>query len=190
MRKRNMVSTYNELETILFAWYQWDWASGIHVDGRGLRTFSGWMVGSLTSNNATSDTEVDFYFKIFWGCEKGYKNWNTYNVDETGHFSTACQTECWHWKKRPDTGRKQQQRNEYVQRSAWDVAMHKQWWLRKTSVIVIGKSINPQCFKWKDAPVTYYANSKVQTTSEIFIDFLSALDITFENSIRKSSFTG
>jgi hypothetical protein len=52
--------------------------------------------------------------------------------------------------------------------------------------IVIGKSAKSQCFKnVKKLPVTYYANSKVWMTSEIFRDFLHALQASFSALCRK-----
>jgi hypothetical protein len=59
----------------------------------------------------------------------------------------------------------------------------------KQITIIIGKSVKPQCFKnVKKLPVTYYANSKVWMTSEIFRDFLRALDASFGALGRKILF--
>lgn len=52
--------------------------------------------------------------------------------------------------------------------------------------IIIRKSAKPRCFKnVKKLPVTYYANSKAWMTSEIFRDFLHALDASFGELGRK-----
>jgi hypothetical protein len=55
--------------------------------------------------------------------------------------------------------------------------------------IVIGKSAKLRCFKnVKKLPVTYYANSKVWMTLEIFRDYLRDVDASFGALGRKILF--
>jgi hypothetical protein len=58
--------------------------------------------------------------------------------------------------------------------------------LDKRVPFVIRKSMKPRCFKnVKKLPVTYYVNLKAWMMSEIFRDFLHALDTSFTAQGRK-----
>ncbi|CAC5399120.1 Receptor-type tyrosine-protein phosphatase T,Tyrosine-protein phosphatase non-receptor type 22,Receptor-type tyrosine-protein phosphatase kappa,Receptor-type tyrosine-protein phosphatase F,Tyrosine-protein phosphatase 99A,Tyrosine-protein phosphatase Lar,Receptor-type tyrosine-protein phosphatase alpha,Receptor-type tyrosine-protein phosphatase epsilon,Receptor-type tyrosine-protein phosphatase gamma,Receptor-type tyrosine-protein phosphatase N2,Receptor-type tyrosine-protein phosphatase U,Receptor-type ty len=57
---------------------------------------------------------------------------------------------------------------------------------KKVEILVIGKSVNPRCFKnVKTLPTQYEANKKAWMTSEIFINWINKLDKKFLRQQRK-----
>ena len=57
----------------------------------------------------------------------------------------------------------------------------------KLPLIMIGKSVNPRCFKnFKSKPVDYRANKKAWMTTDIFQDWLLQLDRTYRKKNRKT----
>jgi hypothetical protein len=98
-------------------------------------------------------------------------------------FSTACHTERWHRQE----GQERPAMEGKVRRSDSRCYCAQTAMVDKRVLIVVGKSVKPLCFKnRKKLPVTYYANSKVWMTSEIFREFLRALDASFGALSRKN----
>jgi hypothetical protein len=197
-RKTGRESTFAELETVLFAWYQQARASNIPIDGTTLRekakiiaaqlnihNFSasnGWvsrfkdrhglvfkkLVGESAEVSAES---TDAWLESLSSLLEGYEPRDVYNADETGLFFNVLPDRTLAYKGESCHGGKHSKDRLTVLLCVNSDGSDKHL------PIVIGKSPKPRCFKnVKKLPTKYHANGKAWMTTEIFCSFLHTLD--------------
>jgi hypothetical protein len=197
-RKNYKQSTFAELETVLFSWYQQARASNIPIDGTILKekakiiaaklnidcfnASSGWLsrfkhrhglvFKKLAGESAeVSVTSVDAWLESLPSLLEGYEPRDVFNADETGLFFNVLPDRTLAYKGETCHGGKHSKDRLTVLLCVNSDGSDKQ------VPIVIGKSSKPRCFKdVKKFPIKYHANSKAWMTTEIFCLFLHSLD--------------
>jgi hypothetical protein len=140
----------------------------------------GLVFKKLAGESAAVDTNAtDLWFERLPKLLEGYEARDIYNADETGLFFKCLPDQMLALKGETCHGGKRAKERLTVLLCTNSDGSDKQ------VSIVIGKSAKPWCFKNVKLPVTYYANLKAWMTSEIFRDFLRALDASFRALGRK-----
>lgn len=206
-RKTSKVSTFVELEEILFTWYQQARASKIPIDGSILRekaktianelnvsnftASNGWITRfknrhglvfkKLTGESAEVNIEsADAWLSSLPSKLEGYELQNIYNADETGLFFNVLPDRTLAFKGECCHGGKHSKERLTVLLCVNSDGSDKQ------IPIVIGKSLKPRCFKnVKKIPCKYYANGNAWMTTQIFISFLHSLDRQMRSQNRQ-----
>jgi hypothetical protein len=189
-RKTGKESTFAELETMLFAWYQQAQASNIPIDGTTLREkakiiaaqlnidnfgasngwvsrFSDWY-GLVFKKLAGESAEVSVESTDAWLARLpsllgGYEPCDVYNADETGLFINVLPDRNLVYKGESCHGGKHSKDRLTVQLCVNSDGSDKQ------VTIVIGKSPKPRCFmNVKKLPTKYHANGKAWKTTQRF----------------------
>ena len=109
-----------------------------------------------------------------------YKADDIYNADKTALFYKCIPEKSYCIKSQPCIGGKQSKERISILLTA-NMSGND-----KMQIVVIGKSMNPRCFKnVKHLPVDYYANSKAWMTSDIFSKWIKKVDRTMRIQGRK-----
>jgi hypothetical protein len=197
-RRNGKESTFAELETVLFIWYQQARASNIPIDGTILRekakimatqpnidNFSasnGWVSrfkdrhGLVFKKLVGESTEVsvestDTWLESLPSLLEGYEPCDVYNADETGLFFSVLPDRTLAYKGQSCHGGKYSK-----DRLAVLLCVNSDGSDKQVSIMT-GKSLKPRCFKnVKKLPTKYHANGKAWMTAEIFCSCLHSLD--------------
>src|SRR5215510_14337326 len=197
-RKTGRESTFAELETVLFTWYQQARASNIPIDGTILREKAKTIAAQLNVDNFSASNGWVSRFKDSHGlvfkklagesaevCVKstdawleslpslleGYEPRVVYSSDEMALFFNVLPDRTLAYKVESCHGGKHFKDRLTVLLCVNSDGSDKQ------VPIVIGKSPKPRCFKnVKKLPIKYHANSKAWMMTEIFCSFLHSLD--------------
>jgi len=187
-RKTGKESTFAELETVLFTWYQQAWASNIPNNGTTLRekvkiiaaqlnidnfsASSGWVSrfkdrhGLVFKKLAGESAEVsvestDAWLESLPFLLGGYEPYNVYNADEMGLFFNVLPDRTLACKAESCHGRKHSKDRLTVLLCVNSDESDRQ------VPIVIGKSPKPRCFKnVKKLQTKYDVNSKAWMTTD------------------------
>jgi hypothetical protein len=195
-RKTGKKSTFAELETVLFTWYQQARASNIPTDGTTLTEKAKIIATQLNTDNFSASNGWASIFKDRHGLVfkklagesaevsvestdtrleslpsllEGYEPCNIYNADKTGLFFNVFPDRNLAYKGESCHGRKHSKdRLNVLLRVNCDGS-------DKQVPIVTGKSPKPKCFNnVKKLPTKYPANRKM---TEILCSFLHSLDV-------------
>ena len=208
-RKTGKESTFAELETVRFTWYQQARVSNIPIDGTTLRekaeiiaaqlnidNFSasnGWVsrfkdqhglvFKTLAGENAeVSVDSTDAWLESLPSLLEGYEPCDAHSADETGLFFNMLPARTLAYKGESCHGRKHSKDRLTVLLCVNSDGSDKQ------VPTVIGKSQKPKCFKnVKKMPNKYHANGKAWMT-EIFCSFLQSLACKGEHKREKLFF--
>lgn len=207
-RKTSKMSTYSELEKVLFAWYEQARASNIPVDGNilrekalkiaasnGMDTFSasnGWISrfkirhGLVSkklcgeSASVVSTDAIEMWFEKLPKLLEGYKDCDIYNADETGLFYKCLPERTLAFKGESCHGGKHSRERITV------LLCTNKDGSDKRIPLVIGKSAKPRCFtNVKKLPVVYHSNTKAWMKNDIFSKFLCDFDRSIGAQKRK-----
>jgi hypothetical protein len=134
----------------------------------------------LAGKSTAVDTNAtDLWFERLPERLEGYEARDIYNADETGFFFNCLPDRKRALKGEICHGEKSVKERLMVLLCTNSNGPGKQ-------VPITGKSVKPRCFQTvKKLSVTYYANSKAWMTSELFKDYLHALDASFSALGRK-----
>ncbi|XP_052074066.1 tigger transposable element-derived protein 4-like [Mytilus californianus] len=137
------------------------------------------ICGEATSVDVNSEAMNDWVTELK-GIMTDFTPDNIFNADETGLFYKLLPEKTLEFKGVDCSGGKRSKERLTV------MVCTNMSGSEKVEILVIGKSVNPRCFKnVKTLPTQYEANKKAWMTSEIFTNWLIKLDKKFLRQQRK-----
>jgi len=141
---------------------------------------TGTIVGESASVH--TNTVKEFLENVWPEIRKEYTDANIFNADETGIFYKCTPNKTLKFKGETCSGGK-------LSKERLSVLLCSSSLGEKRKLLVIGKSLQPRCFKNKDiSDFNYVANKKAWMTLSIFAHELSKWDTELRNTNRKNFF--